>query len=114
MKRLAAALALAALAAGCAAPRTQARLIAGSIDSTDYPAAAMRADEEGVVVVAYIVGTDGRVTECAVRESSGSQALDAASCGIVQRRFQFEPATRGGRPVTESRVQRIVWMLPKM
>ena len=77
----------------------------------DFPPASARAEETGVTKVTYTIGTDGRVTNCAVTASSGHQRLDDATCAIIQRRFRFNPATRDGKPVEETRPQAIRWKL---
>ena len=77
----------------------------------DYPSASRAAEEEGVTRVAYVVGTDGRVTQCEVLQSSGFKRLDDATCSIIQRRFRFNPATRDGQPVPERKTQPVRWRL---
>lgn len=77
----------------------------------DYPSASRAAEEEGVTRVSYLIGTDGRVTECQVTQSSGFKRLDDATCNIIQRRFRFNPATRDGQPVAERRAQPVRWKL---
>ncbi len=81
------------------------------IESKDYPSVSRAAEEEGVTHVSYVVGTDGRVTQCEVVQSSGFQRLDHAACAIIQRRFRFSPATLKGRPVTERKTQLMPWRL---
>lgn len=77
----------------------------------DYPSASRAAEEEGVARVSYVVGTDGRVTQCEVMQSSGFKRLDDATCSIIQRRFRFNPATRDGQPVAERKTQPVRWRL---
>jgi periplasmic protein TonB len=77
----------------------------------DFPSASRAAEEEGVTRVSYLIGVDGRVTECQVTQSSGAKRLDDAACNIIQRRFRFNPATRDGQPVTERRSQPVRWKL---
>ena len=66
--------------------------LAGLITDTDYPAAAIRAEEEGTVRVRLGVGANGRVTSCEVSQSSGSSSLDSATCRILRSRARFTPA----------------------
>ena len=77
----------------------------------DFPSASRAAEEEGVTRVAYVVGVDGRVTQCEVVQSSGFKRLDDATCSIIQRRFRFNPATRDGQPVPEKKTQPVRWRL---
>ena len=67
----------------------------------DYPSASRAAYEEGATRVSYLIGTDGRATQCEVVQSSGFTRLDFATCQIIMRRFRFNPATLNGQPVWE-------------
>jgi protein TonB len=77
----------------------------------DYPSASRVASEQGLVIVSYVVGVDGRVTQCDITQSSGFKRLDDATCSIIQRRFRFNPATLNGRPVPERKSQPVNWRL---
>jgi TonB family protein len=71
----------------------------------DYPADALRKKEEGTARAKLTVGTDGRVKDCAIVESSNSPALDAATCNILVRRAKFTPARdSNGNPVEDTYV----------
>jgi TonB family protein len=58
----------------------------------DYPTAALRAGDYGVVSIHLQVAADGRVSGCAVTETSGSAPLDQVTCNIALRRARFAPA----------------------
>ena len=94
---------------------TRARANLASLFSTDdYPMAAIRNEEQGMVQFRVTVAPDGRVSDCTIIASSGSAALDQASCSIVSRRAQFEPARDArGRPVSDSITSRVRWELPE-
>lgn len=92
---------------------TPARQLSGQITSDDYPAAAIRAEQQGTVRIRFVVGADGRASACEVAESSGSAALDSASCQLTVRRFRFRPATRDGVPVQSMATRSITWRLPE-
>jgi TonB family protein len=82
--------------------------------SDDYPAAAVRAGEQGAVGFRLEVDKAGRVAGCAITASSGSAALDATTCRLLSARARFTPARdRKGRPVADSLTGRIVWKLPE-
>jgi protein TonB len=82
------------------------------ISAEDYPAAALKADEEGRVGYRLEIDRDGRVSLCTIVSSSGSAALDAATCNLVKSRALFEPARDSkGRRVADSAVGRVVWAL---
>ena len=82
-----------------------------SISEDDYPDASRRAEEQGVTRVSYTVDTTGKVSACTVTQSSGSPRLDDATCKIIMRRFRFNPATRDGQPVSETKTQPVRWQL---
>lgn len=81
------------------------------ITPDDYPPAARRAEQEGVVAVAYRVDPDGRVRDCVVEAGSGHAALDRATCAIIERRFRFTPAREDARAVAQARTQTVRWTL---
>lgn len=113
------ALALSALAAlpGCVSktrPPRPVSPLAAYLSNEDYPAAAIRAEEEGTTQVRLTVGPDGRISNCQISRSSGSPALDSATCRILPRRVRFHPALdRRGRPATGRFEARISWRLPE-
>jgi TonB family protein len=83
-----------------------------SLDSNDYPAEALRNGEQGSVRVALDVDADGRVTACAVTQSSGSRSLDDGTCPLMMRRAAFKPALdRAGRPVPGIVPERVEWRI---
>jgi protein TonB len=63
-----------------------------------YPLAAIQSRVEGTVVLRLLIGHDGRVSGVQVVTSSGHPVLDAEAVRAV-RSWEFQPATRGGRPV---------------
>lgn len=80
----------------------------------DYPAAAVRAEEEGRSLMRLEIGADGRVAACTIVESSGSNLLDAASCRHVRVRARFAPARDSkGVPVADTVIASILWQLPE-
>ena len=62
------------------------------IRPADYPASALAAGEEGWTEFKLDVGANGRVTGCMITASSGSSALDSATCRILRARARFTPA----------------------
>jgi protein TonB len=88
------------------------RNVAAILSAEDYPAAALRAEEEGTTEVELAAGADGRVTGCIVVGSSGSSALDSASCRIAARRVRLDPARdRYGDPVPGPARLRLDWRI---
>ena len=92
---------------------TKASLRSGSIENdTDYPAAALRNEEQGTVGVRLSIGTDGRVASCSISSPSGSSSLDSTTCRLIQRRFRYTPAKDSdGNPVADTIVQRVTWKI---
>lgn len=89
--------------------------LGATISTDDYPQASIRAEEEGSVVARYTIGTDGRVVKgsCSIVTSSRYSRLDTQTCSLIERRFRFNPALRGGDPVQETRSQAFRWQIPK-
>jgi TonB family protein len=85
------------------------------VTAEDYPLQAMRAGEFGTTTTRLTVGTNGRVQECAIEQSSGSVLLDDATCVALTDRARFEPARDPqGRPVIGTYLKRVRWTLPEM
>ena len=101
------------------APRTvepaRARSNLQSYFSTDdYPSSAIRGNEEGTAAFRLTVGANGRVSDCSITSSSGSAALDAATCRILRSRARFTPARDNtGQPTNDTVSSRIRWVLPE-
>lgn len=96
------------------APAQRARANLGSYFSTDdYPAAALRGNQQGTTGFRLTIGPNGRVSACDVTSSSGSAALDQATCRILRSRARYTPA-RGpdGNPTSGADSGRVTWRLP--
>jgi len=77
----------------------------------DYPAAAVKAHQQGRVLVALEIGSDGLVKACHVAAGAGA-ALDEASCSILLARARFKPASdAAGAPVTSWALVPVRWNL---
>jgi TonB family protein len=82
------------------------------ISNDDYPAEALRHEEQGVVGFRLTVGTNGMVTACQITSTSGSSALDSTTCRILTERARFSPARDArGRPTIDYVSARIVWRI---
>jgi len=68
---------------------------------------------EGVTTVSIAVGIDGRATGCAIEQTSGYRAFDAATCDVLMRRGRFAPAKdAAGDPVESVYAKRkFVWAI---
>ena len=97
-----------------ARPATPRRPRSTWVTADDYPDAALRSEQEGSVTVRLAINASGEVAGCDVVRSSGSSALDSATCRIVQRRARYQPATdAAGRPVDASDNHTVRWVLPR-
>jgi TonB family protein len=80
----------------------------------DYPASAVRSNEQGRTAFILDVDANGRVTGCIIRESSGSAALDAATCRIIRSRARYTPARdANGKAIAGQDRGAVTWQLPK-
>jgi protein TonB len=79
----------------------------------DYPAAALRGNDQGTTGFSLTIGTSGRVEGCTVTSSSGSAALDQATCRILRSRARYTPARdENGNPTSGRDSGRVTWRLP--
>lgn len=79
----------------------------------DYPPSALRAEEQGTTGFRLTIGPDGRVSNCEVTSSSGSGALDQATCRILRSRARYTPARdQNGNPTSGTDQARVQWRLP--
>ena len=68
------------------------------LSQPDYPMEARHFGEEGRLLLAILVGTDGRVLDAKATESSGSERLDQAAIKEARQHWRLRPATRNGVP----------------
>jgi TonB family protein len=79
-----------------------------------YPESAMRREEEGETTVSVLVGTGGDIISCSIARSSGSAALDEATCNAVRRRARFTPARGSNGQSMAARAEvSIKWQMPR-
>ena len=76
----------------------------------DYPTAAIATGAQGRVTVMLGLNVQGRITSCNVLRSSGSSAVDMATCNILHRRASFTPAMdSNGNPVDGYISETVEW-----
>lgn len=86
--------------------------LTGLFRSEDYPADAFLAGQGGQTNFLIMVGTDGRVMDCIVRQSSGVASLDAMGCQVIRQRARYQPAKdAAGKPIVGTLVQSVKWVL---
>ncbi len=79
-------------------------------EAPEFPARWQNDGESGNVVVAYLVGTDGKVQEAKIVESSGSPRVDRASAKAGAR-CKFKPAAKNGEAAAAWTKVRYSWVL---
>ena len=80
----------------------------------DYPAAALRAEEEGIVTFRMAIDREGSVVGCAITSSSGSASLDSTTCRLIRARAKFRPARNAkGKKTADVMYGRIWWRFPE-
>lgn len=77
--------------------RTPAVVDAGACEKPAYPAAALRAQETGIVLLAFLIDLDGSASEGKIERSSGSRRLDEAALKALGL-CKFKPAAVDGKP----------------
>jgi len=99
-----------ASAAPAPPPRIRGGLRPGSCPRPIYPEVSKRLEEEGTVVLRFLVAPDGKVLQAEVEKSSGFKRLDeAARSGLSN--CSFEPATVDGKPVRTWATVPYTWRL---
>ena len=79
----------------------------------DYPVEAIKREEQGTVSFQLAINRRGRVSKCSIVGSSGSKALDQATCSILKTRARFAPARdEQGKRVPDNYSGRVRWELP--
>ncbi len=76
----------------------------------EYPRASLRAEETGVVTLAFLIGVDGRVVDARVEKSSGFKGLDAAARAGLSL-CKFKPGSIDGKPEQSWTKMQYVWKL---
>ena len=75
-----------------------------------YPTAAMRARQEGWVLVSFTVEPNGRTSDVKVVDAQPHRIFDRAALDAVER-YQFTPAKKDGVAVSSAKQQRIEFKL---
>lgn len=76
-----------------------------------YPMESRRKREEGTVLLRLLIGTDGRVAQVSIAESSGFERLDQAALQAA-RGWRWQPMIRDGQPVEVRGTMPITFGLP--
>lgn len=78
--------------------------------SGDYPVLANNLGISGKTQVRLLVGSDGGVLECYVKQGSGNALLDYVTCETFEKDVKFSPAKdTAGKAVASITTQTIAW-----
>lgn len=69
-----------------------------------YPAHELRRNQQGWVVLNFVVTNDGRVVEPVIEDSSGSPNFERAAMQTVED-WRYEPALLNGKPVQQCKTK---------
>lgn len=75
-----------------------------------YPTAAMRANQEGWVELAFTITASGDVSDVKVVDAQPRHVFDRAAMDAVTR-WKYQPATQDGNPIATNKRQRIEFKL---
>src|SRR5476649_129857 len=76
----------------------------------EYPRESIDKVQEGTVVLAFLIGTDGTVKRSEIKKSSGFPALDTAAVEAL-RLCHFKPGLKDGQPLEVWAPVAYVWSL---
>jgi TonB family protein len=77
----------------------------------DYPTNALMSNQEGWVMLSFVISPEGEVTEPMIEDSSGVEAFERAALRAIER-WTYTPATENGEPVEQAMVKtQIVFQL---
>lgn len=96
--------------ANAAPVRTSAVVDAANCQKPEYPRKSLRLEEQGAVVLQFLIGIDGRVVESKIAKSSGYRDLDNAARNALSL-CRFKPATADGKPEQSWTKMEYVWKI---
>lgn len=83
------------------------------VRAEDYPPRALMQELQGVSALRLTINTQGRVKDCIVTTSSGSDDLDDAACDTITKRAIFIPELdRKGNPIEATYTKNVRWQIP--
>jgi TonB family protein len=74
-----------------------------------YPAAALRAHQQGTVTLSLQILEDGSVNDAQIEHSSGFPILDNAAARYARQHWRFIAGTRNGEPVVDWRQVSVIF-----
>ncbi len=83
------------------------------ITTRDYRSSWINRGLTGRAGFALTIDAEGRVTDCTITRSTGHDALDEATCRLLEKRASFTPARDGaGDPVAGTYSSSVNWQIP--
>ena len=79
-------------------------------EKPEYPSKSLRNEEQGTVMLSFLIGLDGRVVDSKIEKSSGSRDLDRAAIAGLSL-CKFKPGTVDGKPEQSWTKMQYVWKL---
>lgn len=79
-------------------------------EKPEYPKASLRRNEQGAVVLNFLIGADGLVHDSAIATSSGFPLLDNAA-RVSLSKCKFKPALQDGKPTQQWVKVQYVWTI---
>ena len=77
----------------------------------DYPSSSRVKKEKGTSTIVWMIGTDGKASDCRTVATSGSPALDEAACGAILKRARYHPAIgKDGQPIAVHAWRHVLWI----
>lgn len=90
--------------------RTPAVVNAAQCEKPEYPASSKKLDEQGTVLLRFLISEQGKVNASEVVTSSGYKRLDEAA-RLALAKCSFKPATVGGIPEQAWATLKYTWRL---
>ena len=86
----------------------------GWISDRDYRTSWVNRGYEGQAGFALTIDARGRISDCTITRSTGYDALDQATCRLLQRRARFEPARdSSGNAIAGRYTSTVNWTIPQ-
>lgn len=77
----------------------------------DYPLLSVALNEQGSVILDFLVKPDGSIDDVKVYRSSGFARLDGAAVDAARQRWRFDPVMLDGKPIACRAKVGVVWKL---
>jgi TonB family protein len=75
-----------------------------------FPSTAMQLGREGWVLLSYLVGEDGTVTDAMVEDSTGERGFERAALDAVEN-WRYDPATLNGTPIMQGQTHVLIFFV---